>query len=68
VTLATNHQRALLQIEAKSGDCVLFSENTYHGALPWVAEHERRVAIYKYSPAAVAFSATYMPPVRRPVT
>jgi ectoine hydroxylase-related dioxygenase (phytanoyl-CoA dioxygenase family) len=31
-----------------AGDVLLFSEGTVHGARPWLAEHQRRMALYRY--------------------
>lgn len=45
----------------KAGDAVLFSEATVHGALPWTADHERRVALYRFAPATVAYGRSYAP-------
>ena len=43
------------------GDVILFSEATVHGCLPWVAEHQRRVALYRFAPATVAYGRAYFP-------
>lgn len=45
----------------RAGDVVLFSEATVHGAMPWTAEHQRRVALYRFSPATVSYSRAYTP-------
>jgi ectoine hydroxylase-related dioxygenase (phytanoyl-CoA dioxygenase family) len=37
-------------VPAKAGDVVLFNEATTHGTLPWRAAHERRVALYRFTP------------------
>jgi len=42
------------------GDVILFSEATIHGALPWRGEHERRIALYRFSPANVAYARSYL--------
>jgi ectoine hydroxylase-related dioxygenase (phytanoyl-CoA dioxygenase family) len=31
----------------KAGDCIIFSERTKHGTLPWLGEGERRTLFYK---------------------
>ena len=51
----------LYQPEMKAGDVLLFSEGTVHGALPWTAEHERRVVLYRFSPSTVAYGRSYYP-------
>ena len=37
-------------VPAKAGDLVIFNEATTHGTLSWTAEHERRVALYRFTP------------------
>ena len=34
----------------KAGDCIIFSERTKHGTLPWLGKGERRTLFYKYVP------------------
>jgi len=41
------------------GDVIFFSEATTHGALPWTANHERRVILYRFSPPNIAYSRSY---------
>ena len=38
------------RIEAKAGDCILFSEKLKHGTIPWSGHGERRTLFYKYVP------------------
>ena len=38
----------------KAGDVVFFSEATVHGAAPWTAEHQRRIALYRFAPSEIA--------------
>ena len=38
------------RIEAKAGDCILFSEKLKHGTIPWSGSDERRTLFYKYVP------------------
>lgn len=45
----------------RAGDVVFFSEATVHGALPWCGEHERRIALYRFSPATLAYGRSYSP-------
>jgi len=42
------------------GDVILFSEATVHGALPWRAEHERRIALYRFAPCNVVYARSYL--------
>ena len=34
----------------RAGDCIIFSERTKHGTLPWTGAGERRTLFYKYVP------------------
>ncbi|GKY99487.1 hypothetical protein MPSEU_000902900 [Mayamaea pseudoterrestris] len=43
----------------KAGDVVLFSEGTIHGALPWQRDQQRRVCLYRFSPATNAYGRSY---------
>lgn len=43
------------------GDCLLFSEATLHGTLPWTADHQRRTVIYRFAPAGSAYGRGYVP-------
>jgi len=54
-------QEHLYQPTTKAGDVVFFSEATVHGALPWAADHERRIALYRFAPATVAYGRSYTP-------
>lgn len=49
------------QPETRAGDVLFFSEATVHGAMAWTAEHERRIAIYRFAPATVAYGRSYSP-------
>jgi hypothetical protein len=42
------------------GDVILFSEATVHGSLPWTAPHQRRLALYRFSPANFAYGRAYL--------
>ena len=46
--------------EAEPGDVIFFSEATVHGALPWRADHERRVALYRFSPPNFSYGRGYL--------
>lgn len=37
-------------VEAKAGDCILFTEKLKHGTIPWSGNNERRTLFYKYVP------------------
>lgn len=49
------------QPATRAGDVLFFSEATVHGAMAWTAEHERRIAIYRFAPATVAYGRSYSP-------
>ena len=38
-------------ITCNAGDCVIFTEATTHGTLPWTADHDRRTALFRFSRA-----------------
>uniref|UniRef100_A0A7S1U8X6 Phytanoyl-CoA dioxygenase n=1 Tax=Phaeomonas parva TaxID=124430 RepID=A0A7S1U8X6_9STRA len=44
----------------KAGDVVFFSEATIHGALPWMAQHERRVALLRFAPPNFCYGRAYL--------
>lgn len=54
-------QEHLHQPVTRAGDVVFFSEATVHGALPWQASHERRVMLYRFAPATMAYGRSYYP-------
>lgn len=47
------------QPKLKAGDVVLFSEATIHGALPWIPERQRRIALYRFAPSNCAYARGY---------
>lgn len=51
----------LHQPVVKAGDVILFSEGTVHGAKPWTAHHQRRTALFRFSPATTAYGRSYYP-------
>lgn len=48
------------QPETKAGDVLFFSEATVHGAKPWTMPYERRLALYRFSPANFAYGRAYL--------
>jgi len=52
-------EQCVSQPVTKAGDVVLFSEATIHGCLPWTADIQRRVALFRFSPAHLAFARGY---------
>jgi ectoine hydroxylase-related dioxygenase (phytanoyl-CoA dioxygenase family) len=55
------YREFLVQPETKAGDVILFSESTVHGALPWTADHQRRLALYRFAPPTMAYGRSYSP-------
>jgi ectoine hydroxylase-related dioxygenase (phytanoyl-CoA dioxygenase family) len=45
--------------EAPAGSVVVFTEALTHGTAPWVAEHQRRSVLYKYSPGHLSWAPSY---------
>lgn len=37
-------------VEAKAGDCILFTEKLKHDTIPWAGSGERRTLFYKFAP------------------
>ena len=48
--------------EAPAGSAVIFTEALTHGTAPWVADHQRRSLLNKYSPGHQSWSSTYVSP------
>jgi len=53
------HRELLVETCLKAGDVVLFSEATVHGALPWQADRQRRLALYRFAPPTMAYGRSY---------
>ena len=64
IRLYEAHEDRFVQIPAKAGDGILFCETLMHGALPWVAGHQRRSVIIRYNHGAQAegVMGTWTPP------
>lgn len=54
-----NPHPCVRRVTGPAGTAVVFTEALVHGTLPWRGADERRTAFYKYSPAAVSWSASY---------
>jgi ectoine hydroxylase-related dioxygenase (phytanoyl-CoA dioxygenase family) len=51
----------IYQPVTKAGDVLIFSEAATHGSLPWTrSDKQRRVALFRFSPANVAYGRNYM--------
>ena len=50
----------LYQPVTQAGDVVVWSEATVHGATPWKADHQRRIALYRFSPANMGYGRGYL--------
>ncbi len=44
----------------KAGDVVIWSEATVHGATPWRADRQRRLALYRFAPANLSYGRGYL--------
>jgi len=44
----------------KKGDVVIWAEATVHGATPWRASHQRRIALYRFAPANMGYGRGYL--------
>jgi hypothetical protein len=44
----------VVEVHGKAGDALIFTETLTHGTLPWRADHQRRVLLYKFSPGGQA--------------
>ena len=56
-----NHE-AVVVPSAPAGSLVIFTEALTHGTAPWVASHQRRSLLYKYSPAQQSWGSNYVQP------
>ena len=48
--------------KAKAGSVVIFTEALTHGSGPWIADHQRRSLLFKYSPAQQSWSRDHIKP------
>lgn len=46
---------AIVNVPAKAGDCILFTEALTHGTLPWRGDYTRRTLFFKYGPNCIAW-------------
>lgn len=58
--VAPSFREHVHQPVTRAGDVVLFSEATVHGATPWLAAHQRRIALYRFSPANLGYGRGYL--------
>jgi len=56
----TSHSEFVEQPVTAAGDVILFSEGTVHGALPWRGRTQRRIALFRFAPAFMAYGRSYM--------
>ncbi|MCS5609305.1 MAG: phytanoyl-CoA dioxygenase family protein [Candidatus Poribacteria bacterium] len=54
--LYQEYRQYVVEVHAKAGDAVVFTETLTHGTLPWKAKHQRRALLYKFSPGFQAYS------------
>ena len=50
----------IYQPAVNKGDVIFFSEATVHGSIPWRGDHQRRLALYRFSPANFAYGRAYL--------
>ena len=55
----SNAHPCVRRVTGPAGTAIIFTEAMVHGTLPWTGADERRTAFYKYSPAAVSWSADF---------
>ncbi|MFB6135912.1 MAG: phytanoyl-CoA dioxygenase family protein [Halobacteriaceae archaeon] len=48
--------------EAPAGSMTVFTEALTHGTAPWVADHQRRSLLYKYSPGHMSWADNFPEP------
>ncbi len=53
------YKEFIIQPSTKAGDVVLFSEGTVHGAMSWTHSSQRRVCLYRFSPATNVYGRSY---------
>eukprot|EP00039_Didymoeca_costata_P001477 m.52800 g.52800 ORF g.52800 m.52800 type:complete len:352 (+) comp10819_c0_seq1:264-1319(+) len=56
-----NMTEHIYQPVTEPGDIVFFSEATVHGSMPWTAEHQRRIVLYRFAPATCGYGRGYTP-------
>lgn len=49
-----------IQPAARAGDVILFTEAATHGTLAWKGTVTRRLALYRFAPATVAYGRAYL--------
>lgn len=58
--LAPGFEEHLHHPATKAGDVVIWSEATVHGATPWLADRQRRFALYRFAPANMGYGRGYL--------
>merc|ERR1712113_3827 len=58
---STSQQQQTLTVSpmVKAGDVILFSEACTHGTLGWSSDKQRRIVLYRFAPANVAYGRNY---------
>lgn len=64
IRLYEAHQDRIVQITARAGDAIIFTESLMHGALPWTAKHQRRTILMRYNAGTTgeSITGTFTPP------
>ena len=58
-SLTQEQQPLTVSPEVRAGDVILFSEACTHGTLAWKSERQRRIVIYRFSPANIGYGRNY---------
>ena len=59
LTRYEEYKDVVKQITCNAGDVIIFTEALTHGTLPWKADHQRRTALFRYSPGNIAYAKNY---------
>ena len=63
MSAATQEQQPLtVSPSVRAGDVILFSEACTHGTLAWKSDRQRRIVLYRFSPANLAYGRNYSDP------
>ena len=55
-------ENCFIQVPAKPGDVIIFTEALTHGTAPWTSDAKRSTIFYKYSPNALTWSSDFFDP------
>ena len=55
IKLWKTHREHVRKIPGRAGDAVIFTEALTHGALPWSADHDRRIVLSRFNPRCMVY-------------